>query len=181
MPEFCVSRTGVITYSRTWVELRNDCVGSTCGAVIVPALGRLCRLRFLMKSDRVDGRGLAWVNLRGSGLAGTSEYVTCVGSYQENGETMSDEAVDIETHPGGTLYINVSLDGDDPGSARAEVSLWWSDNPVRTRQNIRVASPTAVTSDYKYDKIQGEIKRMLRLMEKQVFKEEDKRRTEDVE
>ncbi len=178
MNEYCISRTGVITYPQTWTELRNDCTGSTLGPVFVPVMGLLSRLRFHMKSDRTDGRGLAWIRLSGPGLR-NGEYVTCVGSYQENGETVFDEAVAIDTFPGSVLSLFVSLDGGDTGNARAEVSLWWSDNPALTRQNIGPRSPVVIgKDDGKYEQIQGEIKRMLRLMEKQVFKDEERKKEE---
>lgn len=173
MTEFNVSRTGVITYPQTWTELRNDCVGATYNPVIVPVTGLLSRLRFHMKSDRTDGRGLAWVRLYGPGLR-NGEYVTCVGSYQENGETVFDEAVVIDTVPGNVLHLFICLDGSgNIGTAKAEVSLWWSDNPVQTRQNIGQPPVVIEKDDSKYEKTLGEVRRMLRLMEKHIYKDKE--------
>jgi len=178
MTEVCISRTGVVTYPQTWTELRNDCVGATYNPVIVPYGLLLSRLRFHMKSDRTDGRGLAWVRLCGPGMR-NGEYIACVGSYQENEETVFDEAIAVDTVPGNVMSLCVCLDGGDTGAAKAEVSLWWSDNPGHTRQNIGQRSPVVIEKDDgKYEKILGEVRRMLRLMEKQVFKDEERKKEE---
>lgn len=177
MTEFCISRTGMISFTQTWTELRSDCAGGTWNQVVVPVAGQLCRLKFCMKSDRTDGRGLAWVRLVGPGLR-NGDYVTCVGTYEDR-ETVSDEAVAIDTIPGGVVSIQVCLDGGDTGATKAEVSLWWSDNPALTRQNIGLRGGQIAIVEKesaKSEKFLGEIRRMLRLMEKQVFKDEERKK-----